>query len=162
MIIKKNFSILELEEEAKYLSEMAKFGMIFIGSTGEGHEFKQGEAKDIEYRVEYTIDPLDDSQMFELIDVYHSSKGGYYSYLKRVGDGEFISNDDRISVVSMQKNRIDRFTGLIIISLIIYFIYMFITHGNYLYLIVVALGIAMGIWVYNYRSKIINILNKLQ
>ena len=160
MLIKKNFSILDLEEEALYLNEMANKGMMFIRSRGDGHEFKEIEPTNIEFRVEYTIDPLDDAQMFELVDAYHSSKGGYYSYLIRVGEGEFVSNTDREDVVMMQRNRVDRFTGIVLGGLVILFTYMYIDQREPLYLWGIAAVLGMSSYVlYNRRkmNKIVKI-----
>ena len=160
MLIKKNFSILDLEDEAKYLNEMAAKGMVFVKSTGDGHVFEEQSPKEVDYRVEYTIDPLIDTQMYELIDQYHSSKGGYYSYLLRVGEGEFVSNSDRSDIVLMQRNRVDRFTGIVLGGLIILFTYMYIDQRESIYLWVILGGILMGSYVLYNRIKMNKLVKK--
>lgn len=159
MIIKKSFSILDLEKEAIYLNEMAGKGLRFKRALGDAHEFEEVEPFESDYRVEYTIDPLEDPQMYTLIDAYHSSKGGYYSYLLKDGDGDFVSNEDRADVVLSQRNRVDRFTGIVLGGTFILFTYMFIDQQEPLYLLVVGAALILSIYVLIRRTRMNKIVN---
>lgn len=163
MYIKKEFALYEYLEEETYLNEMAKEGHCLDKALGDGFEFKECSSTDNVYRVVYSLSEFieDDYKDFSLVDTFSSSKGGYYHYLlqeDRIGKLEV--NEDRNYRLKNDKGRIERFSGIVISSLLVLFLYLFYSYDNPIYLIIVVAAIALGLYVLNLRSKIIKAIQE--
>lgn len=163
MIIKKQFAIHEYLEEEKFLSEQAKEGKCLVKVFGDEYEFKACESVERQYKVFYSLTHFDPKvyQGFKLLTTFTSSEGGHYYYL--LVEDEFAKlppNKDRNFILEKNLRRIERFNGIIIGSLLIFFIFLYLTHRNPLYFIIILAAIAMSIYVYNLRSKIKKAIEK--
>lgn len=163
MYIKKEFALYEYLEEETYLREMAEKGYCLEKATGDGFEFKECPPKMNTYRVVYSLDEFaqKDYLGFYHVDTFSSSKGGYYHYLLlEEGDGNLAINEDRNYRLKNDQGRIERFSGIVIGSLLILFLYLFYTYRNPLYLTIVASTLILGTYVWNLRSKIIRAIEE--
>lgn len=163
MYIKKEFALYEYLEEEAYLSEMAKKGYCLEKALGDGFEFKECSSQKNIYRVIYSLDEFleRDYPGFLHVDTFSSSKGGYYHYLLlEDGDGILPINKDRNYRLKNDQGRIERFSGIVIGSLLILFLYLFYTYKNPLYLTIVGSAIILGAYVWNLRSKIIQAIQE--
>ena len=163
MIVKKNFSIMDYKEEAIFLNEMASKGFVFKKFMGDSYEFTETDSCVSDYRIEYSVEPLEleEYTMFEVIDTYHSSKGGYYTYLLRTGKGEVISNDDRLNVIELQKSRTDRFASFVLLGLLFLFTYLFMQNKDIIYLVIIFAALILGLYVFRVSIRMKQIINEL-
>ena len=158
MYVKKEFAMYEYLEEEAYLNSMAQDGKCLVKAIGDGFEFKECKESDHEYRVVYSLDEYseEDYPGFELVDTFSSSKGGYYHYfLQKDPQAVLRKNEDRNYKLDKDLKRIERFSGIVISSLMILFLYLFYTQRNPIYLIIVVGAIGLGVFVLKIRSKII-------
>lgn len=164
MIIKKQFAIHEYIEEEFFLNEMAKEGKCLTKALGDGYEFKECEASDKKYKVVYSLSDFDPEvyKGFKLLTTFTSSKGGHYYYLL-IEDttAKLPLNKDRDFILEKNLSRIERFNGIIIGSLFIFFVFLYINYKNPLYFIIIIAAVVLGTYVYHLRSKIKRALTKL-
>lgn len=163
MIVKKNFSIMDYKEEASFLNEMALKGFKLKKFMGDSYEFTESASFVSDYRIEYTVEPLelDAYTMYDLVDTYHSSKGGYYSYLLRISSGDVLSNDDRLSVIELQKSRTDRFASFVLLGLLFLFTYLFMQNKDMIYLVIIFAAVVLGIYVWQVSRRMKQIIHEL-
>lgn len=164
MNIKKQFAIHEFLEEEIFLNEMAKEGKCLKKALGDGYEFEECEVSDNKYKVVYSLSDFDPEvyQGFKLVTTFTSSKGGHYYYLLiEDATAKLPLNKDRNFILEKNLSRIERFNGIIIGSLFIFFVFLYINYKNPLYFIIIIAAIALGTYVYHLRSKIKKALTKL-
>lgn len=158
MYVKKEFAMYEYLEEESYLNDMAKEGFYLVKALGDGFEFGECAETDYSYRVVYSLDEFNEGDYggFNLVDTYASSKGGYYHYLLQKEENASLKiNVDRNYNLNKDLKRIERFSGIVISSLMLLFLYLFYLHRNPLYLIIVGAAIGLGLYVLKIRSEII-------
>lgn len=156
MIVKKEFALYEYLEEEAYLNEKSEEGHCLKKALGDGFEFESCESTKNKYKVMYSLSDfvVQDYPGFSLVDTYSSSKGGYYHYLlEEDEDSVLMINEDRNYSLNNDLGRIERFSGIVISSLMILFLYLYYTQRNPLYLIIVVLAIGLGVFVLNIRAK---------
>ena len=158
MYVEKQFSLYEYLEEETYLNEMAKDGHCLEKVSGEGFQFKDCASQNLVYRVVFSLNDFDQREYdgFTLIDSFASSKGGYYHYLLQESELAVLKpNEDRKYRLENDLGRIERFSGIVISSLMVLFLYLFYTQKNPLYLIIVLAGLILGVYVLKLRRQII-------
>lgn len=163
MYVKKEFALYEFLEEEAYLHQMAKEGHCLDRALGDGFEFKDCERSDVTYRVVYSLNDFNQSDYegHSLVCTYASSKGGYYHYLvEESKEAILATNTDRKYRLENDLGRIERFSGIVISSLIVLFLYLSYTQKNPLYLVIVLMGIGLGGFVLKLRAKIKRAINE--
>lgn len=157
MIIEKKFALHEYKEEEQFLNEMAREGKGLVKALGESYEFEKCEPSGNQYRVVYSVSNFDPAMYigFKLMTTFTSSKGGHYYYLLVVDEtADLPVNKDRNLTLEKNLSRIERFNGVIIGSLLIFFIFLYINYKNPLYFTIIIAAGAFGVYVYNLRNKI--------
>lgn len=157
MYVKKEFSLYEFLEEEAYLNQMAKEGHCLDQALGDGFEFKDCEPLDVIYRVVYSLNDFEEKDYdgYSLVCTYASSKGGYYHYLiQETKETVLLKNEDRKYRLENDLGRIERFSGIVISSLMVLFLYLAYTQRNPLYLVIVFMGVGLGVFVLKLRAKI--------
>ena len=157
MYVKKEFALYEFLEEDAYLMQMAKEGHCLDQALGDGFEFKDCEPSDVVYRVVYSLNDFNqgDYEGFSLVFTYASSKGGYYHYLiEEAKEAVLLQNADRKYRLENDLGRIERFSGIVISSLMVLFLYLAYTQRKPLYLLIVFMGMGLGVFVLKLRAKI--------
>lgn len=158
MYVEKQFALYEYLEEEAYLNEMAEDGHCLEKATGDGFQFEECTPQNLIYRVVFSLNDFEQEEYegFALIDTFASSKGGYYHYLLQKNELAVLkTNKDRKYRLDNDLGRIERFTGIVISSLMVLFLYLFYTQKNPLYLIIVLAGLILGLYVLKLRRKII-------
>ncbi|MDE8239138.1 DUF2812 domain-containing protein [Erysipelothrix rhusiopathiae] len=167
---KTTFSIIEFKEEVQYLEAKAEEGLMLEQFDGNGYHFCQNEPAKLNFEVAYTIEPMNDDlkkqyldQGFILICTYTSEKGGAYYYFARPRSNEPIIsfNEDRSEVIKMMVHRIERFTGIVIGSLLVLFIYLYLNYRNNLYFIIIGAGGVLAVYTYQLRRKAKAVLEEI-
>ncbi|WP_228410212.1 DUF2812 domain-containing protein [Erysipelothrix piscisicarius] len=167
---KTTFSIIEFNEEVSYLETKAEEGLMLESYDGIGYHFKASEPAKLNFEVAYTIEPMHDNLMdlylnqgFILICDYRSEKGGTYYYFARPRSNQPIEsfNEDRVEVIQMMIHRIERFTGIVIGALLVFFIYLYLNYRNNLYFIIIGAGGVLGIYTYQLRRKAKAVLEEI-
>lgn len=157
MIIEKKFALHEYEEEENFLNEMAQEAKCLVKALGESYQFAECESADNQYKVVYSVSDFDPEVYvgFKLMTTFTSSKGGHYHYLlMEEAAAELPMNRDRNLMLEKNLSRIERFNGVIIGSLLIFFVFLYINYKNPLYFIIIIAASAFGAYVYNLRNKI--------
>lgn len=157
MIIEKKFALHEYEEEESFLSEMAQEGKCLVKALGDSYQFEECEPVDNKYKVVYSVSDFDPEvyQGFKLMTTFTSSKGGHYYYLLiEDAEAELPVNRDRNLMLEKNLSRIERFNGVIIGALLVFFVFLYINYKNPLYFTVIIAAGAFGGYVYNLRNKI--------
>ena len=157
MYVKKEFALYEFLEEEAYLMQMAKEGHCLDQALGDGFEFKDCVPSDVVYRVVYSLNDFNQSDYegYSLVCTYASSKGGYYHYLIEESEKAILlTNEDRKYRLKNDLGRIERFSGIVISSLMVLFLYLAYTQKKPLYLVIVFMGIGLGVFVLKLRAKI--------
>lgn len=157
MIIEKKFALHEYEEEEHFLNEMAQKGKCLVKATGESYQFEKCTPSDAKHKVVYSVSNFDPEvyKSFKLMTTFTSAKGGHYYYLQ-VQDptAKLPVNKDRNLMLENNLSRIERFNGVIIGALLVFFIYLYINHRNPLYLTIIIGAGAYGLYIYNLRSQV--------
>lgn len=157
MKIKKTFAMHEFLKEEEFLNEMAAQGKCLEKALGDGFQFKECDSYDAEYKVVYSLSDFNSElyKGFQLVSTYTSSKGGHYYYLKiEDPDAQLPENEDRNFILEKNLRRIERFNGIITGSLLILFVYLYITYRNPLYFIIIGAAVVLGGYIFNLGSKI--------
>lgn len=163
MIIKKEFAMHEFIEEENFLNEMAAEGKCLEKVMDGRYQFSECEPLNQQYKVVYSVSPFDADvyEGFELVTTFTSAKGGYYHYLLMTDPTATLpENTDRYYILDSYLSRIERFNGIIIGSILILFIYLYLTYRNPLYFIIIAVAIGLGGYVFNLRRKIKKIIDE--
>lgn len=167
---KTSFSIIEFKEEAQYLEQKAEEGYMLDSYDGTAYHFDFNEPAKLNFEVTYCIEPMTEEikqryldQGFIRICEYSSQKGGTYYYFVRPRSLNPIVSfqEDRIEVIKMMVHRIERFSGIVIASLLVFFIYLYINYQNNLYFIIIGAGAVLGAYTWQLRSKAMAILKEI-
>ena len=86
---------------------------------------------------------------------------GYYSYLLRISSGDVLSNDDRLSVIELQKSRTDRFASFVLLGLLFLFTYLFMQNKDMIYLVIIFAAVVLGIYVWQVSRRMKQIIHEL-
>lgn len=153
MKIKKTFALYDYQEENKFLQEQYEKGYI-LDSLEEGiYHFKKRDYQSDEAVVHYSMEAYSPEEGVELLFSYPSAKGGYYHYLI-VSKGMSLDPSDRNSVLELDLNRIERYTAIILLALLGFFLYLLIEYKNPIYLLVLIPGAILSLYTAKIRSKI--------
>lgn len=157
MIIEKKFALHEYEEEELFLNKMAQEGKCLVKALGESYQFEECEPSDHKHKVVYSVSNFDPEvyEAFKLMTTFTSTKGGHYYYLRvEEPTAQLPLNRDRNLMLEKNLSRIERFNGIIIGSLLIFFIFLYLNYKNPLYFTIIIAAGALGVYVYNLRNKI--------
>lgn len=157
---KKQFAWSNPELEELYLSERAKMGYLFVKYEDEQYVFEEGQPQDLEYLVEYNLEPKAsdryDDQGLVCVFVYPSSHGGTFSYFVRETLDTPIRrlSYDHLKLSSTLLNKVNtRYLPIIGVSMLAA-LYMSYTYQNiYLYLTTIILA-GMFLYLLYLRSKL--------
>ncbi|QIK69685.1 DUF2812 domain-containing protein [Erysipelothrix sp. HDW6C] len=168
---KKVFALQQYHQEIKYLEQMSSKGKMLVAFDGDVYTFADSEIEwiyEVEFRIELDKQALIDAYMqegYEYITTYTSSKGGTYAYFRRpksVVMERKRNLEDRTQVLKLNVNRIERFTLVILVAVIGFYGYQYITNGNLLYLVIIGLALTMAGYVALQRRKMLNIIKELK
>lgn len=154
--IEKNFSILDLKKEEKFIEYQAQEGFIFT-KVGNGlYSFEEGAAFKASCVIEYFKEDQGPKEFYEaqglkLIYSYKGKIGHWSYYLGPYKEDLERRPDDRADLYQALKRRNEIFWTIIPLSLLLFSIYMVYTSKNYyFFLLTLAAGLLLN------KSRLIN------
>lgn len=172
--IKKYFPLHKIDEERQFLEEQSRNGYKLHQLSKDSYEFLAYDDSTYTYAVEYYIQEITDIQKaafesngYELLYTYPSNKGGTYYYWVRPVDidlPEVTYTQDLADAITLNLNHISRFSAIVLLVFISFYLYLYLTKGLIIYLCLVGVGCALGIYLgihwFKMKNKIKILLQK--
>lgn len=158
------FDLHQIDDELTYLEK--KDTMILVGFDGEQYAFEENDTP-MQYDVHFSVEPWEVSDEakalgYEGLFVYEGSRGGYYTFLARpVSEKErFNDDEERKTAVQLKKNRLDRFTLVVIAGVLGLYGYFFLKSSNPVYFIILLPAFVMAWYTFKLKKGYNEFINK--
>lgn len=154
--IEKNFSILDLKKEEKFIEDQAQEGFILTRVADGTYSFQEGKAFKASCVIEYYKEDQGpkgfyEAQGLKLVYSYKGKIGHWSYYLGPYKENLERRKDDRKDLYQTLKRRNEIFWTIIPLSLLLFSIYMVYTSKNYyFFLLTLAAGLLLN------KSRLIN------
>lgn len=148
--IKKNFSILDLDKEEKFIEEKAEQGLIFQKMDHGIYYFGEGLPFRAMCIIEYFKEGQADSKFYEDqgLDLVYSYEGkiGFWAYFLGPYKEDLLRRpDDREDLYKSIKRRNDIFWTIIPLTLLLFSLYMvYVTKNYYFFILTLGSGLLLN------------------
>lgn len=156
---KKTFSILELDEEAKYLEDMAQSGLMLVSVNEDGHIFEKRDPQNVSVVIEYWIGEPESSYFYEsqglsLVSSYKGSKGYWNYFIGPKKEDLNIRKDNYSDYIEMLSKRYEIFWTIIPMTVGVFALYMYVNTKNPIFFLLVIAPVIIFIYLKGIKKKI--------
>lgn len=169
MLIKKRFSVVQIEEERKFLEEKIASGFIPYKIDYQGYYFKEGQ----KYKSPHVIieffyiddDLLEDfyiSQGYKLLFKRKTDKGVWLYF---VSEGDKVvkkREDDYQKLMKNISSRLDVFWLVIFSAILVFSIFMTVFQGKRVFFLLIIVSLGFMIYLFFVKKNIKSMIKKLK